>query len=550
MKRNLLLAGLFALSVFASSVASADTAVRPVPVPDMSKLAPTVAKALTEQRAEIEKVQAGLVGPPLAQTYADIGALYARNNLDEAAAVAFYNATQIVPTDGRWFYLRGVVARKLKHDDEARTNFQAALDRDKVYVPIRYRLADTLIDLGDEAGARKVLEETAKAYPTQAVAFSMLGELALKQKRYADAVAAFNNALKIDPKANEIYAHLATAYDGSGNATAAADARAKAGNVRATLDDPLAVGISPRTPVGAAAPTGPASVEQAQALARQGRIPAARAMLAQMLEGHPDDVDALSLSARINAATGNAAIAKAESDQAISLKSNSANAQFSSGLVAEYSGDDRAAYDYYRQAQRLDAKLPDPWLLLGNAEMRRGRFAEAAEQYRGLVKLLPNTPEAYAHLTASLVAQGNCGEAIKEINKGLAKRSNDGDLMQLFVRTASTCKDATPQEKDMALDYGGVLYKQQPDAGNSTAYALALAAHGKFKEAQEYQAEAIFEATRARDTVSAAQYKATMQQFVKQQVPDRPWAADHPYFKAPLLAAAAPPPAPTPANKP
>src|SRR5579862_840141 len=105
MKRNLLFASLLAAfvltaAVFTSSVAFADTAVRPVPVPDLSKLAPTAAKALTEQRAEIEKVQAGLVGPPLAQTYADIGALYARNNLDEAAAVAFYNATQIVPSDG------------------------------------------------------------------------------------------------------------------------------------------------------------------------------------------------------------------------------------------------------------------------------------------------------------------------------------------------------------------------------------------------------------------------------------------------------------------
>lgn len=544
MKRNLLFAGFVAVLILVSTTASADTAVKPVPVPDMSKLAPAAAKALTEQRAEIEKVQAGLVGPPLAQTYADIGALYARNGFDEAAAIAFYDATQVTPSDGRWFYLRGVIALKLKRDADARENFQGALDRDKVYMPIRYRLADTMINLGDFAAARKVLEETVSTYPKQSVAFSMLGELALKQKRYADAVGAFGNALKLDPKANEIYTHLAAAYDGLGNAAAAADARAKAGNVRTTLDDPLVVGISPRTAAGTAAVTGPATIEQAQALARQGRLPAARAMLVQILDSHPDDVDALSLSARINAATGNIAIAKIEADQAVSAKSNSATAQFSSGLVAEYSGDERAAYDYYRQAQRLDPKLPDTWLMLGNAEMRRGRFAEAAEQYRGLVRLLPNTAEAYAHLTAALVAQGNCGDAIKEINGALAKRPNDGDLMQLSVRTASTCKEATPHEKDVALEYGALIYKQQPDAGNSTAYALALAAHGKFKEAQEYQAEAIFEATRARDTVAAAQYKATMQQFVKQQVPDRPWAADHPYFKAPMLAAAAPVAAP------
>ena len=80
--------------------------------------------------------------------------------------------------------------------------------------------------------------------------------------------------------------------------------------------------------------------------------------------------------------------------------------------------------------------------------------------------------------------------------------------------------------------------QQRPDAGNSSAYALALAAHGKFKDAQEYQAEAIFEATRARDAAAVAEFKATMQEFVKKQVPDKPWSAENTYFKAPLLAAA------------
>ena len=110
--------------------------------------------------------------------------------------------------------------------------------------------------------------------------------------------------------------------------------------------------------------------------------------------------------------------------------------------------------------------------------------------------------------------------------------------MQVFVRLASTCNAAKQEERDMALDYAQALYKQRPDAGNSSAYALALAAHGKFKEAQEYQAEAIFEATRARDAAAVAEFKATMQEFVKKQVPDKPWSAENTYFKAPMLAAA------------
>lgn len=533
-----LCAGIAAMLLAVSAIAAADTLLQPLPVPDTSKLAPEAAKQLSEVRAEFDKVKGGLVGPPLALAYADMGAAYARAGFDDAAAVAFYDATQSNPDDGRWHYLRGLMARKLKRDADARANFAAALEHDKVYLPIRYRLADTLTDLGDLAGARKVLQDTAREYPNKAATEAMLGRLALREKRYADAVAALNRALKIEPGANELYDHLAAAYDGMGNAAAAGEARAKAGKVVPAIDDPLAVSLI--SVPGQAEPT----LESARGLAQQGRIGAARNQLVAVLEKKPADVDALSLLARIDATSGNLAIAQGEAADALKADDNSATAHFSAGLVAEYAGDDARAYDEYRRAQRLDRKVPDTWLMLGNAEMRRQRYAQAAEQYRQLAVLQPDSVLAQAHLTAALVAQGQCGEALQNINTALARRSRDGDLMVIYIRLASTCAAASAQERDIALDYGQLLSKQNPDTNTTSAYALALAAHGKFKEAQEYQAQAIFEATRARDSATAAMHRETMQLFVKQQVPDRPWPAAHPYFKAPMLTANVPTPAP------
>ena len=545
LKKNIRLrAGVAAVLLAMASVASADTALQPLPTPDTSKLAPEAAKQLAESRAEFDKAKGALIGPPLALAYADLGAVYARAGFDDAAAVAFYDATQINPDDGRWHYLRGLVARKLKRDQDARANFVAALERDKVYLPIRYRLADTLIDLGDLAGARKVLEDTAREHPNKAATEAMLGRLALREKRYADAVAALNRALRLEPGADELYVHLAAAYDGMGNGAAAGEARAKAGKVVPGIDDPLAVSLIAAP--GQAEPT----LEGARGLAQQGRLGAARNQLVAVLEKKPNDVDALALLARIDATVGNVAIAQGEVAEALKANDNSASAHFSAGLVAEYAGDEARAYDEYRRAQRLDKKLPDTWLMLGNAEMRRQRYAEAAEQYRQLTALQPDAPLAQAHLTAALVAQGQCGEALQNINKVLARHSRDGDLMVIYIRLASTCAAASAQERDIALDYGQLLYKQSPDTNTASAYALALAAHGKFKEAQEYQAQAIFEATRAHDGATAAMHRETMQLFVKQQAPDKPWPATHPYFKAPLLTASAPAPAAAAAKKP
>ena len=524
--------------------AHADSLIRPVPVPDTSKLAPDVAKQIADDRAVIDKATAVLVGPPLAQTYADLGALYARNGFDEAAAVAFYDATQVNPNDGRWHYLSGVIARKLKRNNDARANFQAAYERDTVYLPIRYRLADTLVDSGDAAAARKLLEDTVREYTDQPVAFAMLGQLALKQKRYADAIDALNRAIKLDPKATGLYAYLADAYAGQGNTKAADEARAKVGPGTAELDDPLVAGMLATQ----ARATAGGTVADAQAFARQGNIQAARDTLAAVLSKTPDDVEALTLGARIEAALGNHLIAQIYIDQALKAKPGDAAVRTTSGVVAEYAGDDGKAYDEYRQAQKLDRKLPDSWLLLGNAEMRRARYAQAAEQYRGLIALQPDSANAYAHLVASLVAQGKCDGALQAINSVLERRKNDGDLLQIFVRVASTCSAADAKTRDVALEYGQALYKDRADAGTSAALALALAAHGKFKEAQEYQAQAIFEATRSRNTDAAAMLKTTMQQFVKQQVPDRPWPAEHAYFKAPMLSASRPVAAPAAAS--
>jgi hypothetical protein len=136
-----------------------------------------------------------------------------------------------------------------------------------------------------------------------------------------------------------------------------------------------------------------------------------------------------------------------------------------------------------------------------------------------------------------------------QINAELSKRAQDGNLMQIFVRVASTCAAVQPQERSMALDYAKALYQQRPNAGDSAALALALAAQGKFDEAQKYQAEAIYEVVRSGDTKLAQTFRATMRQFVAKQLPDRPWPPDHPYFHPLLLTPlAAPASAPAPAK--
>jgi tetratricopeptide (TPR) repeat protein len=521
-------------------LAAAEALIKPVPSPDTSKLPPAQATKLAGDRAAFEKARTSLVGPPLAQAYADLGVIYARAGFTDAAAIALYDASQANPNDGRWFYLRGIIARELKRNAEARADFEAALAIDKIYLPIRYRLSDTLVDLGDVDGARKVLLTTTHDYPNAAAAFAMLGQLELRQKRYTQAIENLKRALAIEPKANQLYKPLAEALAGVGNSPGAQDAQAKAGNVPPNLPDPLAIGLYGE---GKSPQSAGTTLQQAQQLAKAGKLAAARDTLAAILGKNPDDAQALALQARIEASVGDLLIAQAAAEHAVALAPHDGTVLMSRGMVYEYARDENHATDFYRRAVQADPKLETALLLLGNAEMRNGRFEQAAEQYRKIVEAQPNDSQAQARVVAAEVAAGQCKRALADISAAQLRSPRDGNLMQVFVRLASTCPGARQEERDMALDYAQALYKQRPDAGDSSALALALAAHGKFKEAQQYQAEAIFEALRSGDRVEADRYRSTQASFAAQKTPETPWPAGHSLFKPPLLTPAHPAPA-------
>ncbi|MHB8446582.1 MAG: tetratricopeptide repeat protein [Rudaea sp.] len=525
-------------AIFAvAAVAADDALVRTLPVPDMSKLSPELAKRVATARAEFEKARIGLVGDGLAFAYADIGAQYYRAGLNDVAAVAFYDANQLAPKDARWLYLRGVVARAQKRNADARADFQAALALDKVYLPIRYRLSDTLIDLGDLDAAHKVLADALPAGDKHASLFAMLGRLEIKQRNYPAAIEHLQQALKLEPQANALYKDLADAYAGQGDAAQAKAAQAKVGATPPSLADPLVTGmLRSAAPVLHGTP-----LEQARQLLAAHDFTRARDSTVEALKANPDDVEALALQARLDAVMGNRLFAQEEAARALKLNPDSASANLSQGMVYEFAGDAAQALPFYQRAVRADADQPDARLLLGNALMRNGDYARAAEQYRQLVRILDGNDGAEARLAAALAMSGQCRDGLNEVNRQLTKRAQDGDLMQVFVRLASTCPAASADERSMALDYAQALHKQRPDAGDSAALALAQAANGKFDDAQKSQAEAIFEAVRLGDSAGAAMYRNTMREFVAKRVPVQPWPAGHPYIKPPLLETLAPP---------
>jgi tetratricopeptide (TPR) repeat protein len=539
---KLLRAPAFAIALLLAPHAfAAETLVKPVPVPDLTKLPAARAEELRQARIEFEKVKPTLAGERLAEAHALLGAAYSRAGLYDAAAVALEDAAALEPNDGRWVYAQGIVARMQKQNQAALGYFEHALQLDQGYLPIRIAVVNARIEQGDLDGARKLLQDFTTSDVKNPLPYAMLGDIALRQKRYPDAIAQTKRALEIDPKATKLYAQLADAYQGAGDAKNAADARAKAGDGMPALGDPIGLGLvqvqAPQDAGAQNAPQQPAKSgvdpavartltpeREAEFLLATRQYDVARQKLDGLLRSRPNDAELLALYSRVEAASGNTSEAKSRANAAISANPKAAPGYLALGRALEMSNDDRGAEAAYEKAASLDPKASEASVEAGNVLMRNSRYDDAAARYRAAIAADPKNGEAWTRLAAAQAFAGKCDSAIRDINGALAKDSRNGILMQLFVRLTSTCPASGAQEKKMALDYGGKIYQQSDAAPIAEAYALALAANGKWDDAVKTQQAAMFVLVRNGRKFDVPAYRDFLQQFQAKKLPDRPWS--------------------------
>lgn len=522
--RALVVVALFAVAQAAGAAAT----IKPVPQPDVSALPAETRQMLEQTRRQFEEARPGLVGLYLAEGYARLGAIYARYGQSAPARVALENAAAVAPEDGRFPYLLGFLSTLDRQPARAREELARALLLDSEYLPIRWRLAAVQLELGDLAGARATVERIAKARPDLAPGAAILGEIALREKRPAEAERWFTQALKADPKATALHARRAEALLALGRAADAAAARTLAGNVAPAFADPLVEGIYAPPPM--------LPSEQALALAAQGEHARGAALLDAALKVLPDDPGLLAAYARLEADRGRLDAATARVDAALAAKPDSAAALLARGMVLEMQGREPQARAQYEAAVRADLELPAARLALGNTLMRARQWTQAAEQYRQLAALEAGSGNADGRLATALARAGRCADALQEVDATLATRPRDGGLMQTFVRLAATCPAATADDKRRAADSGEALYRQRPDEGNTEALALAMAALGRTDEAVDYQAQAIFEALKRKDAEAVARLREVLEQIRGGRSPTLPWSESHPLSTPPRLA--------------
>jgi tetratricopeptide (TPR) repeat protein len=492
--------------------------------PDLSEFEPGVRTALEAAISDFQSALADAPDPRAAgEAWGELGMHYQAHHLQGLASTCYARAADLDPADSRWPYLAGFVALEGGDFEAAESRLSAAAELSPDDAIIRLRLAETALAAGNLALARERFDGLSGGPGMTAARHSGLGRIAVREGRYKEAAGDLESALRLAPSATRLRHPLGMAYRQLGDRGAASANFAARGNGQVPVPDPLLISIGERSQ------SAQFFLEQGYAAARAGQTDRAVEAFRRAVAASPDDVSAmLSLAQGLNQA-GATAEAREWLDKAVARHPEDPVARLRLGMAQERAGEEKPALASYEAAVALDPGLHQARFLLGDSLMRAGRYAEAAEAYGAL----PDEDASGALFRyregLAAVASGNCEAALQAFSAGRRLRPDNGELMQAWARTASTCETASDAERASAEDVARQLFGALANREHAATLAMALAANGRFDEAADLQAQVA-----GRPLAGVADQQALARYRAGQRA-DAPWPAGDAVFYPPRL---------------
>ncbi len=516
------------------------------------------AGAIYEQRGQYESAlshyQQAIAHHPQDQEQAELwdrlGAIYYRLGRDEAAAQAYLRVTELVSGQAAAWNSLGTVYRRLERLDEAVDAFKQAIaldaslpwpfhnlaliyeqqGRDEPALNRYQQAVERHPQPADQARAWEHIgliqarlqqpEEAVAAYqqaakldPTYALPWSHLGDVYLSQGRTTEAVAAYQQATRLDPSYPWPYHHLGLIYsEQAAYDPAVANLRQAVERHQRDQDKALAwygigqvyqalpnvrAALEAYQQAAALDPTYPWSYHQL-GLLHEGQQDYAEAQkfYRQALEWHAQDDPRRAASWQH---LGNTAVALGDLEGAVEAYQRAAAADPQDAVSRNNLGDVLAilgrypeALTAYRQAAELDPAYVAPQSGLGNVYVKMGRHAEAAAAYRRAINLAPETAWFHRNLALVYEQQGNYEAALEAYQQAInrypaGQPGRDQAAIWYYVGNAYR----TLRRYDEAITAYQRAIELDPQ------YALPWNSLGSIFNTQEREAEAVAAYTRA-----------------------------------------------------
>jgi tetratricopeptide (TPR) repeat protein len=296
-----------------------------------------------------------------------------------------------------------------------------------------------------------------------------------KAGRTGEAIAAWEEALKLNPESDKAQSNLGLLLMGAGRSE------------EAIAHFTRTLAINPEYPA--------AHSNLGVALAAAGKLDDARAEFERALAVAPDSAEAHNNLGQILAGKGDFAAAIAHFSQALAtapdsrpVRTNLARALAAQGLVQAQKGDFDEAIRQFESALEVTPDSADVHNDLAVALVRKGRADEAVAHFQKAVNLKPDFAEAWFNLGDTLFyLQGKAAEALAAWRTVLRIDQNRVPVLAQTAWVLATSPDASVRDGAAAVDLAERAARLAGDRQPSVldCLAAAYAEAGRFGEAVE-----------------------------------------------------------------
>ena len=301
-----------------------------------------------------------------------------------------------------------------------------------------------------------LFEATLGTNPESAWAHVLIGALRFQQGRFAEARAAYDTALRLQPRSYAATLDMARLYDQEKQYDAAAEWYGRA------------MALEPRSR--------DAHLGLAAALRRLGRLEDAERHYALVVASNARDSEALVNQGELFMALGWMDAARRNFERAIQVNPRRKEAHYNLALYHLQHGEPEEAEGAAGRALALDGRYMDAYLLLGSLQVNRGDYAGAARRFEEAVAIDSSHAQARVNLGAAYLDMGDYARAIVTLQAALRHGASSQAYLNLGLaeeRSGDTAAAGRSFREALRLDPGsargrrelGLLLADEPGRG-------------------------------------------------------------------------------------
>jgi tetratricopeptide (TPR) repeat protein len=497
-------------------------ALRPVTLPDLSRVSPSVRLQLTEQYASLTATteKSSVPNAELGGAYGEMGKLLMAAEFPSEAEPCYLNAQALAPGDPRWSYYLGHLYRVKGDTARAAVLFERTLQLRPDDVPALIWLGETSLDQGRLDQATSAFSKALSLQPRLVAARVGLGRAALARRDYAGAVEQFEAALTLDRRASIVHYPLALAYRGLGKVDEAEAHLRQRGEVDVGPPDPL---MRDLTESLHSATMFEARGDRALAA---GDFKAALAAFQKGVELAPDNLSIRHKMATALSLTGDVRGAVSQFQEVLRRSPDFAGAHYSLAVLLLANGQLDPAIERLAAAVRYDPTYLEARVQLANALRRRGRVDESVREYAETIKLDPRMGEARFGYALALVRLKRYEAARDSLLEDLDLYPDRTEFSHALARLLAAAPVDRVRDGRRALALAQQLLKGQPSIDLRETMAMAFAESGQYEQAAAWQREAIAGAEQGGRHDLAVAMTENLRLFERQKPCRVPWRDD------------------------